>query len=120
MSITSEPWKIYGNYVGPEKYHGMIHVVPSYLLHERDKKELLDTISAVPALLALARRVHAECGRVEVHTNKFTGAGYNQCNLCLAVSQGDDEIVHKPDCLWLAAARLCSPEPEAMKKEGLI
>ena len=58
------------------------------------------------ALLAIARRVHAECGP------ELDDEGLWECK-CWSRHRDKNQINHDPDCLWLAA-------DAALKKAGII
>ena len=83
---------------------------PDYLdiIIEQDRK-LAELKGQVNDFLALARRVHAECG-----PELWPGDGEEvwACRGCYSNACDVDALTHKPDCLWLAA--------DKMKKEGLI
>ena len=63
----------------------------------------------VDELLALVRRVHAECGPVR----RYLGVvPWHRCPSCKTSSVDPIPINHKPDCLWLAAETLLARNGE--------
>ena len=59
--------------------------------------ELERAYAASDSYLAIVRRVHAERG--PTHLDSW----YQECRSCKNAASGNIEIVHQPDCLWLAA-----------------
>ena len=62
--------------------------------------DLNGIIEQYDAAIALARRVHAECGPIMCGHGKDL---FYDCPSCHESADTVAEIDHKPDCLWLAA-----------------
>ena len=60
--------------------------------------ELERAYAASDSYLALARRVHAECG-----PSLLCDRAGEFCPCCLETVDLKTKLTHKPDCLWLAA-----------------
>jgi hypothetical protein len=54
------------------------------------------------AAMALARRVHAECGPKEYPVGGSNTSTYWICDSCYGEADLAKDIKHPPDCLWLA------------------
>lgn len=59
-------------------------------------------LEAHDAAIAIARRVHAECGPVEYDSVDDPDI-YVACKTCGQAAEKTLPIPHSPDCLWLAA-----------------
>ena len=74
---------------------------------EQEDRDNARLIASAPDLLALARRVHAECGP------QPRRGELQYCPGCDKWSPVYEDLPHKPNCLWLAAEAV-------LKKAGAL
>jgi hypothetical protein len=61
-------------------------------------------LEAHDAAIAIARRVHAEYGPRQYWTS--SDPSWIICRACDNDAQTSEKVIHKPNCLWLAAETL--------------